>query len=50
MCLKYFIFIISLTKFYKIRKVVKMIAHPIIEAIISTLKDKMPSHMESGTA
>lgn len=27
-----------------------MIAHPIIEAIISTLKDEMPSHMVSGTA
>lgn len=27
-----------------------MIAHPITEAIISTLKDEMPSHMVSGTA
>ena len=34
----------------KLSKVVNTIAHPIIDAIISTLKDAMPSHMVSGTA
>lgn len=28
----------------------KMTAHPIIEAAISTLSERMPSHMVSGTA